>query len=86
MSDSNPFVTNGECFFGFRLRLDRAYYPCGNAELGHKTCCMQTDMCLSSNACYNEQFDLTYLAGCSDPEYEHESCPDKGEFDGSRFP
>ncbi|OHW93451.1 hypothetical protein CSPAE12_07889 [Colletotrichum incanum] len=79
MSAPNPFITNGTCFHGPGEEVEE-WFPCGNAVLGDKTCCQGGDMCLSSNACYNGRFGITYLAGCSDPEYRHPSCPNKGAF------
>ncbi|KAK1772036.1 hypothetical protein QBC33DRAFT_173434 [Phialemonium atrogriseum] len=37
-------------------------------------------MCLANKACYNGEFGVTYLAGCSDPDYNDSSCPDKQSF------
>ncbi|KAK1979295.1 hypothetical protein LZ30DRAFT_783564 [Colletotrichum cereale] len=79
MSAPNPFIANGTCFHGPGEAVDE-WFPCGNAVLGDKSCCQGGDMCLSSSACYNGRFGITYLAGCSDPEYRHPSCPDKGAF------
>ncbi|WQF77430.1 hypothetical protein CDEST_02444 [Colletotrichum destructivum] len=79
MGAPNPFITNGTCFRGPGEEVEE-WFPCGNAVFGDKTCCQGGDMCLSSRACYNGRFGITYLAGCSDPEYRHPSCPDKGVF------
>lgn len=86
MSGLNAFVSNGTCYKGRGDSADDLMLPCGNAGLGHKTCCQAGDMCLSSHACFNGKFGVTYLAGCSDPDYEDGSCPDKGAFDGTFFP
>ncbi|KDN64658.1 hypothetical protein CSUB01_04296 [Colletotrichum sublineola] len=67
MSAPNPFIANGTCFHGPGKAVDE-WFPCGNAVLGDKSCCQGGDMCLSSRACYNGRFGITYLAGCSDPE------------------
>ncbi|KAK1585004.1 uncharacterized protein LY79DRAFT_519498 [Colletotrichum navitas] len=77
MSAPNPFIANGTCFHGPGEAVDE-WLPCGNVVFGDKSCCQAGDMCLSSRACYNGRFGITYLAGCSDPEYRHPSCPDKG--------
>lgn len=82
MSNLNAFISNGTCYSGRDDEADPHMLPCGNAGLGHKTCCQAGDMCLSSRACFNGKFGITYLSGCSDPEYKDESCPDKGAFDG----
>ncbi|KAI3539741.1 hypothetical protein CSPX01_08697 [Colletotrichum filicis] len=77
MSSSNPYISNGTCYHGPGDEVGE-WFPCGNADLGYKTCCQGGDMCLSSHACYNGRFGITYLAGCSDPDYRDASCPDKG--------
>ncbi|EFQ32486.1 hypothetical protein CGRA01v4_05921 [Colletotrichum graminicola] len=79
MSALNPFIANGTCFHGPDEAVEE-WLPCGNVVFGDKSCCQAGDMCLSSRACYNGRFGITYLAGCSDPEYRHPSCPDKGAF------
>ncbi|KAF6835658.1 hypothetical protein CPLU01_04128 [Colletotrichum plurivorum] len=81
MSVLNPFISNGTCYFGPGKPAAEEWFPCGNAELGDKTCCQRGDMCLSSKACYNGRYGITYLAGCSDPEYQDPSCPEKGSLD-----
>lgn len=85
MSDYDPDISNGTCYYKDGLRLPSRYIPCGNKALGHKTCCESLDMCLSSRACYNGQYGVTYLAGCTDPNYQDESCPDKHPYQGTRF-
>lgn len=73
----NIYVSNGTCYLGRKLEADPSMIPCGNDHYGHVACCQESDTCLESNACFNGRYFVTYVAGCSDPEYEHESCPDK---------
>ncbi|OAP54509.1 hypothetical protein AYL99_10957 [Fonsecaea erecta] len=80
MADYNPDISNGTCYYYDGTQADSRYIPCGNVALGHKSCCESLDMCLSSHACYNGQFGVTYLAGCTDSSYDDPVCPDKGEF------
>lgn len=77
MADERLFRSNGTCWTGPGIRADDDFIPCGNDLFGRKTCCGLGDMCLSSLACYNARFGLTYLLGCTDPEFKHESCPNK---------
>ena len=81
-SEPNIFISNGTCFSSAENFAHPAMIPCGNDVYGPLTCCQQGDMCLSSRACYNGEFGVTYLAGCSDPAYEDDNCPDKGAFEG----
>ncbi|KAH6684827.1 hypothetical protein F5X68DRAFT_262736 [Plectosphaerella plurivora] len=82
MSDDNVFISNGTCYLAAGVEAHKAMIPCGNAVFyGDLTCCQQGDVCLTSNACYNQEFGVTYLAGCSDPKYKAASCPDKGAFE-----
>ncbi|KAK5327289.1 hypothetical protein LTR93_002673 [Exophiala xenobiotica] len=80
MAGYNPDISNGTCYYGSGNQAPSRFIPCGNSALGHKTCCESQDMCLSSRACYNAQYGVTYLAGCTDPDYENEACPDKGAY------
>jgi hypothetical protein len=75
--DANAFISNGTCYIGAGKEADKRMLPCGNDALGHKACCQAGDMCLSSRACYNQEFGVTYLLGCSDPDYKDQNCPDK---------
>jgi len=83
---ANPFISNGTCYIGPSVRADASFIPCGNDAYGHKTCCGINDVCLSSKACYNSAFGITYLLGCSDPEYKDSNCPKKGAFPGKLAP
>ena len=74
MSDPNPFISNGTCYYDKDEESRDSMLPCGNAALGHKPCCQAGDMCLDSNLCYNEGLDVTYRAGCSDSSFEDDSC------------
>ncbi|KIX95132.1 uncharacterized protein Z520_09048 [Fonsecaea multimorphosa CBS 102226] len=85
MADYNPDISNGTCYYYDGMEADSRYIPCGNAALGHKSCCESLDMCLSSHACYNGQYGVTYLAGCTDSSYDDPVCPDKGEFQGQQW-
>lgn len=82
MSQPNAFISNGTCYVGPGARAADIFFPCGNDALGRKSCCQSGDMCLSSRACFNQRFGVTYLSGCSDPTFGDPACPDKGAFDG----
>ncbi|RYP22287.1 hypothetical protein DL765_001801 [Monosporascus sp. GIB2] len=84
--DPNIFVSNGTCYSAPGERLDGSFIPCGNDAFGHQTCCGAGDNCLSNNACFGIHGEgygsyLTYMAGCTDPDYEAQSCPDKKDID-----
>ncbi|RYP12688.1 hypothetical protein DL767_011147 [Monosporascus sp. MG133] len=87
MSDGpNIFVSNGTCYSAPGEELDGSFIPCGNDAFGHQTCCGAGDNCLSNNACFGIHGEgygsyLTYMAGCTDPDYEDQSCPDKNDID-----
>ncbi|KIW12797.1 hypothetical protein PV08_07984 [Exophiala spinifera] len=80
MAGFNPDISNGTCYYNSGSEAPSRFIPCGNAAIRHKSCCESSDMCLSSHACYNAQYGVTYLAGCTDPDYEDEACPVKGDF------
>ncbi|KAI0016914.1 hypothetical protein F4780DRAFT_757666 [Xylariomycetidae sp. FL0641] len=85
MSDPNILVSNGTCYSAAGEELDGSFIPCGNDAFGHQTCCGAGDNCLADNACFGIHGEgygsfLTYLAGCTDSDYEAATCPQK-EFD-----
>ena len=89
MGDIDPnTISNGTCYWAKGKKMHPSYIPCGNDLYGHKHCCWAGDSCLVENTCFSvhggtgEGTYLTYLAGCSDPEYEDASCPDKNPFRG----
>ncbi|KAK0702264.1 hypothetical protein B0H67DRAFT_604567 [Lasiosphaeris hirsuta] len=87
MSNSNDiFVSNGTCYSAAGKELDKSFIPCGNDAFGHQTCCGAGDNCLADNACWGIHgsgygSSLTYMAGCTDPDYRDASCPDKKSID-----
>jgi hypothetical protein len=81
--EDDPYVAFGRCFFDDSgEEMPSRFIPCGNANFGVVTCCESGDMCLSSNACYNGQYGMTYVGGCTDETYQDDSCPDKGIWGG----
>ncbi|KAK3985888.1 hypothetical protein QBC44DRAFT_151121 [Cladorrhinum sp. PSN332] len=84
---ANILVSNGTCYSAAGDELDKSFIPCGNAAFGPQTCCGAGDICLRNNACFGYHGTgygsaLTYQAGCTDPEYKDQSCPDKHGIDG----
>ncbi|KAK4100934.1 hypothetical protein N658DRAFT_472521 [Parathielavia hyrcaniae] len=77
MGGPNPFISDGTCYSSRGERAKHNFLPCGNAAYGHLHCCQAGDICLEDNACYNFRHGTTYLAGCTDFDYEDPSCPDK---------
>jgi len=82
MSDQDISVSNGTCYSAAGEKLDESFIPCGNVAYGHQTCCGRGDNCLADNACFGYHgngygSELTYMAGCTDPNYEDGSCPKK---------
>ncbi|KLU90448.1 hypothetical protein MAPG_10302 [Magnaporthiopsis poae ATCC 64411] len=73
----DPYISNGTCYFAAGKRSHSSFIPCGNDAIGRQTCCGVADFCMSSGACFNAEFRQTYLAGCTDPQYNDEKCPNK---------
>lgn len=84
MGSPNPYISNGTCYSSGGQQMDSEFIPCGNDATGHKACCWLGDTCLDHNACFGIHNGgyLTYLAGCTDPDYLDENCPDKTPFEG----
>jgi hypothetical protein len=88
MSDIN--ISNGTCYTAAGERLDDSFIPCGNTAFAYQTCCGAGDNCLADLACFGIHSSgygsfLTYFAGCTDPDYQDASCPQKevGRLSGS---
>jgi hypothetical protein len=82
MADPDPSISNGTCVYARGKRATRNFIPCGNAVFGDIHCCQAGDNCLEDNACYNSKHGTTYLAGCTDFDYDDPSCPNKKSYDG----
>jgi len=88
MSDPSVQISNGTCYSAKGQKMDSSFIPCGNDFFGHKTCCGAGDNCLADNACFGTHGNggegtlLTYLAGCTDPDYQDASCPNKAPYAG----
>ncbi|KAF2973497.1 hypothetical protein GQX73_g223 [Xylaria multiplex] len=81
MAEINPSMSNGSCWSNVNTALGIDYIPCGNVADGNSyACCRTEDNCLSSNACYNGKFGITYLAGCTTPDFSGPACQHKGQF------
>ena len=77
MADPDRSISNGTCIFTRGIRTDKSYIPCGNAAFDDVSCCAIGDFCLENNACFSAKYGTTYLAGCTDIDYESPTCPDK---------
>ncbi|KAI0885493.1 uncharacterized protein GGS22DRAFT_187777 [Annulohypoxylon maeteangense] len=85
-SDPDISISNGTCYYAVNTEAKDDYIPCGNVGVGVDwTCCIAGDICLGSSACYHRHFDITYIAGCTDPDYKDSSCPSKGGFDKQQW-
>lgn len=82
MADPDQSISNGTCFHAPKKRAAPNFIPCGNWVFGHIPCCQAGDVCLADNACYNAQHGTTYLAGCTEADYDDPSCPDKKSYEG----
>lgn len=74
-----PVLGQGqECYFGkgAENRGPSELVPCGGTG-STSACCLQGDTCLSGNACYNFDTGNLYQYGCTDINYEDETCPFK---------
>ncbi|KAI0202033.1 hypothetical protein F4808DRAFT_92814 [Astrocystis sublimbata] len=81
MGGVNLNISNGLCWSNVNVALEEEYIPCGNVESGNNyACCHYGDNCLSSNACYHERYDITYLAGCTSQDFSAPACQKKGGF------
>lgn len=77
-NNSNLLLSEGTCYFGAGQPADSHFIPCGNANLeGPQACCYEGDYCLSSNVCWDKTTVVTYIAGCTDPLFRSDKCPQR---------
>lgn len=81
VEEPNVFVSNGTCYSGPN-HAAADLLPCGNDYYGHVGCCQYKDNCLLGSACFNNEYGVTYVAGCTDPTYNDSTCPYKGILSG----
>lgn len=67
---------DNQCFYAPGKRAGSIVVPC-SSEGSYAACCQQGDICLSDSACWNPQYNVTYLYGCTDPNYADYACPYK---------
>lgn len=75
-------VSNGTCYTADEIEAPSNMIPCGNDYYGDVACCQAGDTCLTSNACYNQEFGVTYAAGCTASAYDSKVCPEKTLHEG----
>ncbi|KAI0889446.1 uncharacterized protein GGS22DRAFT_153904 [Annulohypoxylon maeteangense] len=86
MNDTALYISNGTCFFGPGQVADSNYIPCGNAALmGPQSCCYAGDYCLSSTACWNKEYVVTYVAGCTDTTFSSAECTNKFDYPNQQY-
>ncbi|KAI0841059.1 hypothetical protein F5Y06DRAFT_293545 [Hypoxylon sp. FL0890] len=86
MDDTDLYISNGTCFFGPGQVADPNYIPCGNAALmGPQSCCYAGDYCLSATACWNKQYVVTYVAGCTDTTFSSAKCTNKFDYPDQQY-
>lgn len=85
-NNSRLLLSEGQCYFGAGQLANKHYIPCGNAHLeGPQACCYEGDYCLSSNTCWNLATGVTYIAGCSDPAFRADTCPQRYNYPGQQW-
>jgi len=80
-NNTNLLLSEGTCYFGAGQLADSRFIPCGNAQLdGPQACCYEYDYCLSSNTCWDAATVVTYIAGCTDPLFRSDKCPQRNNY------
>ena len=73
---------DNSCYYAKGKPAGSAFLPCKDpSEYGVASCCQNGDICLSDNACWNQQYNITYQYGCTDENYDDPSCPTKCDLD-----
>jgi hypothetical protein len=75
-----------QCYFGpgAENRGPSELVPC--MASGQSSCCLLGDVCLSGSTCWNFDTGNLYQYGCTDINYEDESCPYKCGSNSSEYP
>lgn len=80
-NNSDLLLSEGTCYFGAGQKASSKFIPCGNANLeGPQACCYEYDYCLSSNTCWDLETVVTYIAGCTDPLFRADVCPQRDNY------
>lgn len=80
-NNTDLLLSEGTCYFGAGQLADSRFIPCGNAQLeGTQACCYEYDYCLSSNTCWDAATVVTYIAGCTDPLFRSDKCPQRNNY------
>lgn len=70
------------CYYAKGKSVDSFYVPCAQAsESDIYSCCGLGHLCLSDNACWDPETNVTYQYGCTDSTYQDKSCPTKCDED-----
>jgi len=67
---------DNQCFYAADKRAGSSIVPCSSGP-GYASCCQLGDICLSDSACWNAEYNVTYLYGCTDSTYTDYTCPYK---------
>lgn len=70
------FAQDNQCFYAANQRAGSIIVPC-SSNGPYASCCQLGDLCLSDSACWNPQYNVTYLYGCTDASYQDFTCPYK---------
>lgn len=83
---TTPVIGQQNCYFGpgAGFRGPSELVPCNNT--GISACCLLGDTCLSGNTCYDYNTGNLYQYGCTDINYEDETCPKKCGWDPAKSP
>ena len=73
---ARTILAQSQCFYAADKTLDSVYVPCGpiDNDSPFASCCLLGDFCLSSSACFSSSTGFTYIAGCTDENYEDSTC------------
>ncbi|CAN8104655.1 unnamed protein product [Discula destructiva] len=75
MSDLDPDIANGTCYYAPFKAAGDELVPCGNGGIDTVACCFGGDYCDAQYSCYDDDTGNTYLAGCTDSQYTDTACP-----------
>ena len=74
-------AVDGTCYTSAGMKGNVDVAPCSDTEQS-VACCNLGDICLENNACFNYEYGVTYIYGCTDPSYTDPACPYKCHYIG----
>lgn len=65
MSDLDPDIANGTCYYAYNEAAGDELVPCGNGGIDHVPCCFGGDYCDAESTCYDRSSESIFASQTS---------------------